>query len=968
MRPKCSTSSIRPARSTRAPSNLLAVPRVLFLVLMMVAGLAPLGAPAVAQEAGAEAAAGEVTVDRWLVAGPVASPMPAFAAETGVGRREALGPEALLPQWPYRAGEPWPADGAPFRWPGAADPRWEERRGEEISLAGGEGEPRLAWAATFVEVDRFTKATLTVTTSHRVRVFLDGEAVATKTSVEGAEDGDGDETDGDGEAAEDPEPGETTAELELHDAKHLLVFATVHDPAVDAPWTLSARLAPAEVADGEDTAGLPASLAVSASPERGVRIRDLLDPPSVAGVDLSADGTLVAVTLEQPAVPSEDRSTWVEVVRAADGALVRTLRLTTSISGFAWAPRGDGFAYRTSEGGKATLWVGDLGSGATPGAAGRLEPLLRDVEGLSSHRWAPDGESLFVGISEAAEKDDRGAVRVRSLADRLPGFRDLASVHQVSAVDGRSRRLTAGPRSSAIEDVSPDGRRLLLSRNRSVQERPFSRGELIEVDLQTLRPTLLATVTWLGSAAYSPDGETLLVTAGPSGFGAVGTALPEGVIPNEYDGQVYLVDLVAARRAGRTLDGPGSESESEEEGAAGEGAAAPTAHDLPASAVIAVTRDFIPAVNAARWSHDGSLYLLTTEATFGRLYRWDRRSGAFQRLEAGADVVSSLAVARTAPAIAYAGSSIQEPEAAWILPAPGGAPRPVLQPAEENYDQVRFGRVEDFDVTLPDGTVMPGRLYYPLDFDPEKKYPLLTYYYGGVVPTTRSFGGRYPKNWWAAHGYAVYVPQPSGAIGFGAERAARHVNDWGERVVEEVLAGVDAVVAAHPFLDGERVGCFGGSYGGFLTMRLVAESDRFAAAISHAGISGIASYWGEGWWGYLYMATAAAESYPWNRPDLFVERSPLFRADRVDTPLLLIHGSTDPNVPPGESDQMFAALRILGKEVEYVRIEGEAHWILTYPKRVLWWRTILAWFDLHLKDQPEGWEELWGEDLDRSGP
>jgi dipeptidyl aminopeptidase/acylaminoacyl peptidase len=73
-------------------------------------------------------------------------------------------------------------------------------------------------------------------------------------------------------------------------------------------------------------------------------------------------------------------------------------------------------------------------------------------------------------------------------------------------------------------------------------------------------------------------------------------------------------------------------------------------------------------------------------------------------------------------------------------------------------------------------------------------------------------------------------------------------------------------------------------------------------------------------------------------------------------------------VPPGESDQMFAALRLLGKEVEYIRIEGEAHWILTYPKRVLWWETILAWFDKHLKGQPEQWEELWGEDLDRTGP
>ena len=667
-----------------------------------------------------------------------------------------------------------------------------------------------------------------------------------------------------------------------------------------------------------------AGVAVSASPARGVTIRDLLDPPQVAGVDVSADGELVAVTLEQPAVPSDDRVSWVEIVRAADGSPVDTLRLTTSVDGFTWAPAGRAFAYRTSAEGKATLWVGDL-------ASGRREPLLRDVEGLSPRvRWAPDGESLFVQVSETAEKDERGVQRVRSLEDRWAGFRDLGDLYQVSAEDGRRRRLTAGPFSVDLEDVSPDGARLLVSRTRYVAETPFSHGELWELDLATLEPTLLREVVWYGSASYSPDGSKVLVLAGPSGFGEIGRAVPEGTIPSEYDGQAYLLDR-----------------------ASGE--------------VSAITRDFDPAIDAARWAADGSIVFRVTETSYGRLYRW-QPGGGFTRLDAGADAVDGLSVARSASTLAYTGSSLQAPEAAWVMGRPGAAGRRIVEPAAADFAQVRFGRVEDFDFTTADGTVIPGRLYYPLDFDPAKKYPLITYYYGGVVPTERSFAGRYPKNLWAANGFAVYVLQPSGAVGFGQRRSAVHVNDWGKVVVGEIVAGVDAVVAAHPFLDGSKVGCFGGSYGGFLTLSLVTDSDRFAGAISHAGISGIASYWGEGWWGYLYMATAASGSYPWNRPDVFVEQSPLFKADQVDTPLLLIHGTADPNVPPGESEQMFAALRVLGKEVEYVRIEGEQHWILTYPKRVLWWQTILAWFDRTLKDDPAAWQELWGEELDYSGP
>ncbi len=163
-------------------------------------------------------------------------------------------------------------------------------------------------------------------------------------------------------------------------------------------------------------------------------------------------------------------------------------------------------------------------------------------------------------------------------------------------------------------------------------------------------------------------------------------------------------------------------------------------------------------------------------------------------------------------------------------------------------------------------------------------------------------------------------------------------------------------------MDPERVGCLGASYGGFMTMRIVTLTDRFAAAVAHAGISALTSYWGEGYWGYSYGAVANADQFPWNRPDVFVERSPLFSADRVTTPLLLTHGTSDPNVPPGESIQMFTALELLGREVELLEVWDQAHWILERDKRILWSKSIVAWFDRWLKDRPEWWFHLWPED------
>jgi dipeptidyl aminopeptidase/acylaminoacyl peptidase len=208
-------------------------------------------------------------------------------------------------------------------------------------------------------------------------------------------------------------------------------------------------------------------------------------------------------------------------------------------------------------------------------------------------------------------------------------------------------------------------------------------------------------------------------------------------------------------------------------------------------------------------------------------------------------------------------------------------------------------------------------------------------------------------------GYIVYILQPSGATGFGQEFSARHVNTWGKQTAEEIIEGTKQFCREHTFVNDKKVGCMGASYGGFMTMYLQTKTDLFAAAMSHAGISDITSYWGEGYWGYSYSALASANSYPWNARDIYVNQSPLFSADKVNTPILFLHGSADTNVPVGESIQMFTALKLLGKETALIQIEGENHHILHYDKRIKWNNSIYAWFAKWLKDQPEWWDALY---------
>ncbi len=393
--------------------------------------------------------------------------------------------------------------------------------------------------------------------------------------------------------------------------------------------------------------------------------------------------------------------------------------------------------------------------------------------------------------------------------------------------------------------------------------------------------------------------------------------------PNEYDGQLYLFDPATKR----------SEP---------------------------LTRDFDPAVRHAHWSKaDGNIYIVAEDRSRTGLYRCDPKTKAIRSIRTPFEVSPEFDFALDRPAAVFVGSGAVDPPRLYATDLRKGISRMIFDPNAERFANVIQGDVVPWTFTASSGKTIDGHYYLPPGFDPAGKYPCIVYYYGGTSPVDRSYGGRYPKNLWAAHGYVVYVLQPSGATGYGQEFSAYHVNDWGAVAAGEVIEGAKKFVEAHPWVDGTRLGCIGASFGGFMTQLVITRTDLFAAAVSHAGISFIGSYWGEGYWGYSYNAVAAAGSFPWNRRDIYVDRSPLFNADKVTTPLLLTHGTADTNVPPGESEQMFTALKLLGKTVEYLRVEGQNHFVLERPKRELWSKSIIAWFDRFLKNEPEWWHELY---------
>lgn len=308
----------------------------------------------------------------------------------------------------------------------------------------------------------------------------------------------------------------------------------------------------------------------------------------------------------------------------------------------------------------------------------------------------------------------------------------------------------------------------------------------------------------------------------------------------------------------------------------------------------------------------------------------------------------------TARTLIYLAQDVGHEPNFWMVGMDSQEPRQLtdINPRFHSYLMGKSKLIEWRDL---DGQAIRGALLLPANYKEGKRYPLIVNVYGGgALSLNLNCFGLNPdasnatenKQLFATRGYAIL--SPDAPLGVGTP-----LRD----LVKTVLPAVDRVIELG-IADPDRLGLMGVSYGGYSTLGLIVQTTRFKAAMMTAGFGDLIGFAGEMDKGGASLGQVLQEQWwsggrmpgsPWQARDAYIENSPVFYLDRVQTPLLIMHGTSDRNVAPFLSDQIFVFLRRLGKEVVYAKYEGEGHVISGYANQIDYCERMIAWFDAYLK-------------------
>ncbi len=662
----------------------------------------------------------------------------------------------------------------------------------------------------------------------------------------------------------------------------------------------------------QESAPKPAS-----STPRNITIDDYFQIRDVSQPELSPDGQWVAYAVRTRMLKEDKNEQRLWMVSTHGGDPISMTAEGVSSSHPRWSPDGKYLAFLSSRNnGKTQVWLlNRLGGEATH--------LTDTPQGVDDFEWSPDSTRLVLilrdpkpeDLEAAKDKDkDKPAAAPKPktpppfVIDRLQFKRDTVGyldrrrthLYVFDVASKKTTQVTSGDFDDSEPAWSPDGLSLAFSSNRSTPDpdRTYNSDIWIVAASNTDKGAHLTQITSNPgpdrSPAWSPDGKWIAF-----------------ISQTDLKAMIYATHHLAVA--------PSSGGEAK-----------------------VLTLAFDRSIRRPRFSADGrSIYFIADDDGMQSLCRISVTGGEVARPIGGRLSVDSYALGKDG-AIAAEIGMLDRPNEIYL-----SNEKDLTRLTKTNdalFSQLRLAQADYVHFKSKDGTSVAGYLYKPVDYTPGKKVPTLLNPHGGPV-------GQYSASFYhlaqlyAANGYAALLPNPRGSSGYGQKFCEAIFADWGNKDFQDDMAMVDYAIA-QGIADPDKLGVGGWSYGGMSTDFIIAQTTRFKAAISGAGIALMTSGYGHD----QYIKDYDSElGRPWENKAVWEKISPYYRVNSITTPTLFMGGDVDWNVPIIGGEQMYQALKSLGRTTELVVYPGEFHGFTTPSHLKDRLERYLAWYAHYVK-------------------